>query len=113
MSAFRKVVALALGHNTDMDQTKAQLQEADIPVSDAPCRGCADPCDEGERISTSSACVVESYACVRDIGHDEYPKFDVDHETEMLGSVKPYGRQVCHHPRQSAKPRRAHIHASW
>ena len=49
MSAFRKVVALALGHNTDMDQTKAQLQEADIPVSDAPCRGCADPCDEGER----------------------------------------------------------------
>ena len=27
-------------------------------------------------------------------GHDEYPKFDVDMETEMLGSVKPYGRQA-------------------
>ncbi|PIL37050.1 hypothetical protein GSI_00742 [Ganoderma sinense ZZ0214-1] len=73
MSAFRKAVAFALGHNSDMDHTKTQLQDADIPVSDAPCRGCADPCDEG---------------------HDEYPKFDVDHETQMLGSVKPYGRQV-------------------
>lgn len=28
------------------------------------------------------------------LGHDEYPKFDVDMETEMLGSVKPYARQV-------------------
>ncbi|RDX55502.1 Sucraseferredoxin-like protein [Lentinus brumalis] len=56
-----------------MDQTAAQLQAAEVPVSDASCRGCADPCDEG---------------------HDEYPKFDVDMETEMLGSVKPYGRQI-------------------
>ncbi|KAI0327791.1 hypothetical protein GY45DRAFT_1091228 [Cubamyces sp. BRFM 1775] len=73
MSAFRKLKALALGQNTDIDQTAAQLQSAAIPVSDAPCRGCADPCDEG---------------------HDEYPKFDVDMETEMLGSVKPYARQI-------------------
>ncbi|KAI9066756.1 hypothetical protein FKP32DRAFT_1673600 [Trametes sanguinea] len=73
MSAFRKLKALALGHNTDMDQTAAQLQAAAVPLSDAPCRGCADPCDEG---------------------HDEYPKFDVDMETEMLGSVKPYARQI-------------------
>ncbi|KAI0663320.1 Sucraseferredoxin-like protein [Cubamyces menziesii] len=73
MSAFRKLKALALGQNTDIDLTAAQLQSAAIPVSDAPCRGCADPCDEG---------------------HDEYPKFDVDMETEMLGSVKPYARQI-------------------
>lgn len=30
------------------------------------------------------------------IGHEEYPsKFTVDMETQMLGSVKPYHRQVC------------------
>ncbi|KAI0677141.1 Sucrase/ferredoxin-like-domain-containing protein [Trametes maxima] len=73
MSAFRKLKALALGQNTDLDLTAAQLQAASVPVTDAPCRGCADPCDEG---------------------HDEYPKFDVDRETEMLGSVKPYARQI-------------------
>ncbi|KAI0832314.1 Sucrase/ferredoxin-like-domain-containing protein [Trametes gibbosa] len=73
MSAFRKLKALALGQNTDMDLTSVQLQAADVPVTDAPCRGCADPCDEG---------------------HDEYPKFDVDLETQMLGSVKPYARQI-------------------
>ncbi|KAI0375533.1 hypothetical protein BV20DRAFT_1040173 [Pilatotrama ljubarskyi] len=73
MSAFRKLKALALGQNTDLDLTAAQLQAASVPVSDAPCRGCADPCDEG---------------------HEEYPKFDVDMETEMLGSVKPYARQI-------------------
>ena len=28
-------------------------------------------------------------------GHDEFPKFAVDTLTDMLGSVKPYGRQVC------------------
>ncbi|RPD81227.1 Sucraseferredoxin-like protein [Lentinus tigrinus ALCF2SS1-7] len=64
-----------------MDQTSAQLQAAEVPVSDAPCRGCADPCDEGELISQLGR-------------HEEYPKFDVDMETEMLGSVKPYGRQI-------------------
>ncbi|KAI1795131.1 Sucraseferredoxin-like protein [Ganoderma leucocontextum] len=67
-----------------MDQTRNQLQEADIPVSDAPCRGCADPCDEGSYPLT----------LVLSLGHDEYPNFDVDHETQMLGSIKPYGRQV-------------------
>ncbi|KAI0638074.1 Sucrase/ferredoxin-like-domain-containing protein [Trametes polyzona] len=73
MSAFRKLKALALGQNTDTDITSMQLQAASVPISDAPCRGCADPCDEG---------------------HEEYPKFDVDMETEMLGSVKPYARQI-------------------
>lgn len=29
------------------------------------------------------------------IGHEEFPtRFDVDMETQMLGSVKPYHRQV-------------------
>ena len=48
MSAFRKVVAYALGHNPDAQHAAAQLQAASVPVSDDACRGCADPCDEGE-----------------------------------------------------------------
>jgi len=60
---------------SDMDaQAFSELQAADVPVSTADCRNCADPCDEG---------------------HEEYPKkFDIDFETEMRGSVKPYRRQV-------------------
>ena len=51
MSAFRKLKAYALGHNTDTLHAAAQLEAASVPVSDAPCRGCADPCDEGESIT--------------------------------------------------------------
>ncbi|KII95795.1 hypothetical protein PLICRDRAFT_64201, partial [Plicaturopsis crispa FD-325 SS-3] len=47
---------------------------AHLPLSTDPCRTCADPCDEG---------------------HDEYPKrFTIDTSSDMLGSVKPYRRQV-------------------
>ncbi|KAI0686787.1 Sucrase/ferredoxin-like-domain-containing protein [Cytidiella melzeri] len=73
-SRLRSVKAIVLGHNTDMDTTAAMLKDAQIPVSEDPCRGCADPCDEG---------------------HDEYPsRFDVDMETQLLGSMKPYARQL-------------------
>ena len=47
MSALRRLKAYVLGHNTDMDATAAELQEAAIPVSTEECRGCADPCDQG------------------------------------------------------------------
>lgn len=74
-ASLRKLKAIVLGHNTDMDSTTALLQEACIPVSTDDCRACADPCDQG---------------------HEEYSsRFDVDMETQMLGSVKPYRRQVC------------------
>ncbi|PSR74986.1 hypothetical protein PHLCEN_2v9400 [Hermanssonia centrifuga] len=73
MSSIRKLVAYALGHNTDVQSIAAQLEEACVPVSTDDCRGCADPCDEG---------------------HEEYPRFDVDMETQLLGSMKPYRRQV-------------------
>jgi hypothetical protein len=74
LASLRSFKAVVLRHNTDMDATAALLKDAQVPVSDDPCRGCADPCDEG---------------------HDEYPaRFDVDMETQLLGSVKPYARQV-------------------
>lgn len=47
MSGLRKIKAIVLGHNTDMDETAATLRSASIPVSAADCRACADPCDEG------------------------------------------------------------------
>ncbi|OBZ70092.1 Altered inheritance of mitochondria protein 32 [Grifola frondosa] len=72
MSAFSRLKAYITGE--DANKTAADLQAASIPVSEAECRGCANPCDEG---------------------HEEYPaKFDVDLESELLGSVKPYSRQV-------------------
>lgn len=79
-----------------MDQTKTLLQGADIPVSDVPCRGCADPCDEGVSIHSKPIISLElpTNSDALPSGHDEFPKFDVDHETQLLGSMKPYGRQV-------------------
>ncbi|KAL6309611.1 Sucrase/ferredoxin-like-domain-containing protein [Sparassis latifolia] len=71
MSSLRKLKALMLGQTPE--PASDDLRAAAIPVSQAECRGCADPCDEG---------------------HDEYPRFDVDMETQMLGSVKPYSRQL-------------------
>ncbi|KAI1792067.1 Sucraseferredoxin-like protein [Ganoderma leucocontextum] len=54
------------------DSTTAQLQGTAIPMSEAPCRGCSDPCDAG---------------------HEELPKLDID-MSPLLGNVKPYGRQI-------------------
>jgi hypothetical protein len=60
---------------TPQDKIVSDLQEACVPVSTDACRTCANPCD---------------------VGHLEYPpKFNVDTASDMLGSVKPYMRQVC------------------
>ncbi|KAL4242024.1 Thioredoxin-like ferredoxin [Abortiporus biennis] len=54
--------------------TPGQLQAVNVPISTADCRHCADPCDEG---------------------HEEFPsRFDVDRETQLFGTIKPYRRQV-------------------
>ncbi|KAI0081669.1 hypothetical protein K474DRAFT_1656024 [Panus rudis PR-1116 ss-1] len=73
MASLRKLKAYVLGQS-DIHASAEELQEAAIPVSTGDCRYCPDPCDEG---------------------HEEYPaRFNVDFETQMLGSVKPYRRQV-------------------
>ncbi|KAL5508216.1 hypothetical protein ACEPAH_5835 [Sanghuangporus vaninii] len=70
----RKLAATALGQDPHDPKAVQELKQAGVPVSEAICRTCADPCNEG---------------------HEEFPKrFDVDMETEMRGSVKPYRRQV-------------------
>ncbi|EIN10287.1 hypothetical protein PUNSTDRAFT_84220 [Punctularia strigosozonata HHB-11173 SS5] len=60
-------------HDTDAESIKASLAAADVPLSEADCRKCPDPCEEDHEWSRS---------------------FDVDRETQMLGSVKPYKRQL-------------------
>ncbi|KAK7060322.1 hypothetical protein VNI00_001087 [Paramarasmius palmivorus] len=74
MHTLRRFKATVLGHDTSVDSIKAQLGQGGIPITEADCRSCSDPCEEG---------------------HEPYPgRFDVDMETQMLGSVKPYHRQV-------------------
>ncbi|KAI5123431.1 hypothetical protein M0805_006136 [Coniferiporia weirii] len=70
----RKLAATVLGHDPADPKALRELEEAGVPVTDADCRACADPCDQG---------------------HEDFARrFDVDLETEMRGSVKPYRRQV-------------------
>ncbi|KAJ7204800.1 Sucrase/ferredoxin-like-domain-containing protein [Mycena pura] len=74
MSALRRLKAWVLNHELDPDHIRAQLTAAAVPVSEAECRTCADPCEDG---------------------HAEYPsRFKVDMETQMLGSVRPFRRQI-------------------
>ena len=81
-----------------MSEAIAQLQGTAIPLSEAPCRGCADPCDAGARILASRGHSVSIRDSSRHhhVGHEELPKLDID-MSPLLGNVKPYGRQVRHH----------------
>ncbi|KAF8803860.1 hypothetical protein BYT27DRAFT_7195197 [Phlegmacium glaucopus] len=50
------------------------LRSFDVPVTTDGCRACTEPCD---------------------LGHEAYPRrFNVDMDTQMLGSVKSYHRQI-------------------
>ncbi|EPQ59395.1 hypothetical protein GLOTRDRAFT_136275 [Gloeophyllum trabeum ATCC 11539] len=81
MSGFRKFKSIILGQSPDTDANRPAFDAANIPLATADCRSCADPCDKG--------------ACLLVLRHDEYPKrFDVDRESQMLGSVKPFRRQI-------------------
>ncbi|KAJ6447950.1 Sucrase/ferredoxin-like-domain-containing protein [Mycena vulgaris] len=75
MSSLRKVKAWALGHELNPDTIRNQLSTLAVPVSTADCRTCSDPCEDG---------------------HADYPTkwFAVDMETQMLGSVRPFRRQI-------------------
>ncbi|KAF8665736.1 hypothetical protein AX16_000184 [Volvariella volvacea WC 439] len=73
MNTLWKYKSLLLGQD-DSELLRHQLEASAVPVSDADCRTCPNPCDEG---------------------HDGYPKrFNIDTSTRMLGSVKAYRRQV-------------------
>ncbi|KAF8164989.1 Sucrase/ferredoxin-like-domain-containing protein [Crassisporium funariophilum] len=72
MYGFRSLHSMVFGHQED--PLCRTLRASDVPVTTADCRACADPCD---------------------LGHEAYPRrFDIDMDTQMLGSVKPYHRQI-------------------
>ncbi|KIJ37364.1 hypothetical protein M422DRAFT_33712 [Sphaerobolus stellatus SS14] len=81
MQNFRRICSLILSdpdlyeaRRSQVESTTEQLEKSQVPVSDDPCRTCASPCE---------------------FGHPDYPRrFDVDLTSEMLGSLKPYQRQV-------------------
>ncbi|KAJ7507528.1 Sucrase/ferredoxin-like-domain-containing protein [Mycena galericulata] len=75
MSTLRKLRALVLGQEQAQENNiYGTLTASGIPVASADCRTCPNPCDEG---------------------HSEYPRrFSVDMECPLLGSVKPFRRQI-------------------
>ncbi|KAJ7108659.1 Sucrase/ferredoxin-like-domain-containing protein [Mycena epipterygia] len=76
MSGLRKLKAWVLKHELDPDKIRTQLSASAVPVSTADCRTCSNPCEDGHRTP-------------------EYPaRFTVDMETQMLGSVRPFRRQI-------------------
>jgi hypothetical protein len=51
------------------------LEEAEVPYSSNPCKDCPDPCE--------------------DDAHELYPsRFKIDQDRQLLGTVKPYHKQV-------------------
>ncbi|KAJ7858730.1 Sucrase/ferredoxin-like-domain-containing protein [Mycena leptocephala] len=74
MSGLRKLKAWVLNHELNTDNIRTKLSASAVPVSAADCRTCSDPCEAG---------------------HGDYPtRFKVDMETQMLGSVRPFRRQI-------------------
>ncbi|KAI0004915.1 Sucrase/ferredoxin-like-domain-containing protein [Russula compacta] len=76
MNRLKQLAAVLLNPMNDSEQTHAALEAAGVPVSFADCRNCPDPCEDG---------------------HEEYPQriaSMIDKTSDMLGSVKPYRRQV-------------------
>ncbi|KAI9466916.1 Sucrase/ferredoxin-like-domain-containing protein [Lactarius psammicola] len=76
MNRLRQLAAILLNPTDDPEQTHGALEAAGVPVSFADCRNCPNPCEDG---------------------HEEYPHriaSMIDRTSEMLGSVRPYRRQV-------------------
>ncbi|KAJ6557817.1 Sucrase/ferredoxin-like-domain-containing protein [Mycena capillaripes] len=74
MSGLRRLRAWVFNHELNVDNIRTQLSASAVPVSTADCRTCSDPCEDG---------------------HGDYPaRFKVDMETQMLGSVHPFRRQI-------------------
>lgn len=48
MYSLRKLQAIVLGNQLEPGQVHEQLQASYVPVTEADCRNCADPCDEGK-----------------------------------------------------------------
>ncbi|KAI9448135.1 Sucrase/ferredoxin-like-domain-containing protein [Lactarius indigo] len=76
MNRLKQLAAILLNPTDDAEKSHDALEAAGVPVSFADCRNCPNPCEDG---------------------HEEYPHriaSMIDRTSEMLGSVRPYRRQV-------------------
>jgi len=76
MNRLKQLFAVLLNEGEDPEDMHAALEAAGVPVSFDDCRSCPNPCEDG---------------------HEEYPNriiSMIDTTSDMLGSVKPYRRQV-------------------
>ncbi|KAK1228899.1 hypothetical protein PQX77_008057 [Marasmius sp. AFHP31] len=76
MYALRRIKAVFLGEDVTPESIARKLENGGVPITDldVDCRSCPDPCDEG---------------------HEPYSaKFSVDTESQMLGMLKPYHKQI-------------------
>ncbi|KAI6097415.1 hypothetical protein EDD16DRAFT_1668386 [Pisolithus croceorrhizus] len=75
MSVVGKLKRVFIGRSNQENSVSQDdlLKSVDVPVIDADCRFCPDPCDQD---------------------HDDFAKMSIDMESDLLGSVKPYRRQV-------------------
>ena len=94
MNRLKRLAAILLSPTEDLEQAHAALEAAGVPVSFADCRNCPNPCEDGKRTHSS----ISSDPLNRlSTGHEEYPQkiaSMIDTTSDMLGSVKPYRRQV-------------------
>jgi hypothetical protein len=93
INPLSRLVAILLNPTSDPEQTHSALEAAGVPVSFADCRNCPNPCNDGKQ----NKLPLRDMANFRFSGHEEYPRrmaSTIDTTSEMLGSVKPYRRQV-------------------
>ena len=95
MNRLKQLVAIILNPTDYSEESHVTLEAAGVPVSFADCRNCPNPCEDGKLKKFShSLCILNKNVHV---GHEEYPHrvaSTIDMTSEMLGSVRPYRRQV-------------------
>ena len=92
MNRLKRLAAVLLNPAEDPEQMHAALEAAGVPVSFADCRNCPNPCEDGKTLFPFPWTRLLGFT-----GHEEYPKritSMIDTTSDMLGSVKPYRRQV-------------------
>lgn len=95
-STLRKLKSLVLFQTTDTEQIADLLETVSVPLHTGDCRSCPDPCTEGNAIWLQGfACIISVLLIhsLGSVGHEDW-NFSRDMETQMLGTVKPYTRQV-------------------
>lgn len=72
-----------------------QLENVGVPLSTVDCNACTEPCEGQRRVLCAQNLFRPSDILAARPEHVSYPaKFDIDFESDLLGSVKAFRRQV-------------------